>query len=89
MSKHFRELRAEERRYDGGRRLVSSQTMGVGGAGYAGLEQSVVTVYGYERFHYEGDEAQVVGLSATGTVEQYARVGHQTPVVVLARTVDA
>ena len=46
-------------------------------------------VDGHERLHDEYDEAQVVHRRLAGAVEQYARVGGQAPVVVLAAAVDA
>ena len=63
--------------------------MGVGGRHDAGLQQSVVAIHAHQRLHYEGDEAQVAEVVLAGGVEQYAGVGGERPVVVLARTVDA
>ena len=83
------ELVSEERRDDGRRCLVGSQTVGVCGAHDACLEQSVVTVDSHERLHDEHQEAQVVLWRLSRSVEQYARVGGEAPVVVLSRAVDA
>ncbi len=89
MVEDFRQLCSEETGDDGGRCFVTTQTVGIGGAGDAGLEQAVVTPYGHECLYDKGYEPQVVLLCAPWTVEQDAGVGHEAPVVVLARTVDA
>ena len=85
----FSELRAEERRDDGRRRLVASESVGVGGADDAGFEQSVVAIDGHERFDDERDEAEVLLRRLSRGMEQDARIGRDAPVVVLARAVDA
>ena len=83
------ELFAEERADDGGGCLVGSQTMGVGGAHDAGLQQPVVAIDAHEGLDDECGEAEVLLGCLAGGVEEDARVGGEAPVVVLARTVDA
>ena len=85
----FAELLAQERRDDGRGSLVGAQSVGVGGAHYRGLEQSVVLVNAHEGLHHEGHEAQVLLRVLAGSVEQHASVRTKAPVVVLARAVDA
>ena len=83
MVEQFGELLAQERGDDGGRSLVGTQTVGVGGTHDAGLEQTVVAVNTHQRLHDEGDETQVVFGSLAGSVEQYAGIGREAPVVML------
>ena len=83
------QLCAEERRYDCRRCLVGAETVGVGGAHYRGLDESVVAVEAHECLYDEGYEAQVVLRRLAGSVEKHARVRGEAPVVVLARAVDA
>ena len=87
--KEFAELRSQEAGNDGGRRFVGSQTMGIGGAHDGGLQQTVVAVDAHEGFNDEGDETQIVFWGLAWRVEEMAGVGGETPVVVLAATVDA
>ncbi len=72
-----------------GRSLVGAQSVGVGGAHYRGLDESVVLVNAHEGLHHEGHEAQVLLRVLAGSVEQHASVRTKAPVVVLARAVDA
>ena len=89
MVEYLVELLSEERRDDGWRCLVAAKAMGVGGTHDGGFEQSVVAIYCHECLDDECDKAQVfLGCLARG-MEQHTVVGTQTPVVVLARTVDA
>ena len=89
MVEQFAELLAKERRDDGRRCLIGSQTMCVGGTHDAGLDKSVVLIHTHQCFHDEGHKAQVVYRGLTGSVQQYAGIGREAPVVVLSRTVDA
>ena len=89
MVEQLVELLAEKRRDDGRRCLVASQSVGVGGAHDACLEQSVVLVDGHQRLDDERNEAQVLLGRLAWSMEQHAIVGAEAPVVVLARTVDA
>ena len=89
MVEHLVELLSEERRDDGGRSLIATKAMGICCRHDGGLQQSVVAIYCHECLDDECDKAQVfLGCLAWG-MEQHAVVGTQTPVVVLARTVDA
>ena len=85
---HLAQLLAQEGRDDGRRSFVGTQPVGVRGAGDRGFQQSVVTVYGHQRIHYEGDETQVLFGQFAGCVEQDAGVRTQRPVIMLAATVD-
>ena len=89
MLQHVCELLAEEAGDDSWRCLVGSQTVGIGGADDAGLEESIMLPYSHECLHDECDETQVVQLRLTWSVEKDACVGGETPVVMLAATVDA
>ena len=88
LLEHGRNLRAEECRNDGRRRLVGTQTVGVRGAHDRSLEQAVVFVDGRYGIDQEGDELQVLRSALAHTEEVHARIGTQRPVVVLARAVD-
>ena len=83
------QLSAEEGTDDGRRCLVCAKTVCIGGADDGCLEQAVVAVHGHQRLHYEGDEAEVVHRCLSGGVQEYAGVGGEAPVVVLAATVYA
>jgi len=89
MVEHLAELCAEKRRYDGWRRLVGSQTVGVRRAHDARLEQSVVTVDSHQRVDDEGDEAQVFLSRLSRSHEGGAVVSPERPVVVLSGAVYA
>ena len=85
----FAHLLAEERRHDGGRCLVGTQTVGVGGTHDAGLQQSVVLIDAHQGLHDERCKAQVLLGSLARSMQQDAVIGAQAPVVVLTATVDA
>src|SRR5699024_5035523 len=85
---HLAQLLAQEGRDDGRRRFVGTQPVGVRRTGDGGFQQSVVTVYGHQRIHYEGDETQVLFGQFAGCVEQDTGVRTQRPVIMLAATVD-
>ena len=85
---HLAQLLAQEGRDDGRRRFVGTQPVGVRRTGDGGFQQSVVTVYGHQRIHYEGDETQVLFGQFAGCVEQDTGIRTQRPVIMLAATVD-
>ena len=87
MVEHLAQLVAEERRDDGGRRLVGSQPVGVCRAHDGGLEQSVVAVYRYQRVDYKGDKAQILFGRLSRCHKQNAGIRAERPVIVLARAV--
>ena len=80
---------AEERGDDGGRCLVATETVGVGGRHDGGLEQAVVLIDGHQRLDDEGDEAEILLGRLAGGVEEGAVIGGEAPVAVLAGAVDA
>ena len=88
LLQHGRDLRAEEGRNDGRRRLVGPKTMGVRGAHDRRLQQTVVFIDGRHGVHQEGDELQILRGGLARAEEVHARIGPERPVVVLARTVD-
>ena len=79
----FRQLRAEERRDDGRRCLVATQTMGVRGTHNRSLQQSVMAIDGHERLDDKRYEAQRLvgsglrlgGIRLAWSVQQHAVVG--------------
>ena len=89
MVEQFAELRAEERRDDGRRRLVGPEPVGIARAHDARLDKSVVAVDAHQRLDDEHHEAQVVYRCLAGSVQQHPGVGREAPVVMLARAVDA
>ena len=88
MVEQFGELSAQERRDDGRRCLVATQTVLVGSRHDGRLEQSVVLMNSHQCLDNEGDEAQILLRRLAWSMQQYAIVGRETPVVVLTRTVD-
>ena len=75
MVEQLAHLLSEERGDDGGRRLVGAQSVGVGGAHDAGLEQAVVPPHTHQCLHNEGGEAQVGLRRLAGSMEEHAVVG--------------
>ena len=69
--------------------LVGSQAVCIGCAYDAGLEQGIVLVNGHQRLDDEGYEAQVVQWCLAGLMQGNTCIGHQGPVVMLSRSVDA
>ena len=53
------------------------------------LQQSVVLVNAHQGLYDEDYEAEIVLRCLACCMEQYAGIGAETPVVVLARTIDA
>ena len=82
--KEFADLLSEERADNSWRSLVSTQTVGVCSTHYRGFEESVMTIDGHQRFHYECGEAQVLLGGLSWCVEQRSRVRRKTPVTVLS-----
>ena len=69
MVEQFRELLAQERTDDGWRRLIASQSVGVGGTHDGGLQQTVMTIHSHQGLHDEGHETQVFLRCLTRGVE--------------------
>ena len=89
LVEHRRELAAEEDADDGRGRLLSTQTMGVGGSHNGGLQEGVVLLDGHHHVDQKGDEAEVLlGRFARGE-EADTGVGAQRPVAMLARAIHA
>lgn len=74
VAQHLRELFAEKRRDDGGRRLVGPETVSVGRAGYTGFQQSVMPKDCHKCTDNERHEAQVVRRSSSWRHEKQAGV---------------
>ena len=89
MVEQLSELSAEERRDDGRRCLVATQAMCIGGRHDRGLQQTVVFENSHQRLDDEGHEAQVFLRGLAWSVEQYAIIGRERPVVMLTRAIDA
>ena len=89
MIEHLRELSAQEAGDDGWRCLVGAQTVRVGRARDAGLQQGIVRINGLQYVDDEGDEAEVILGCLARAHQQDAGVGTERPVVVLTRAVDA
>ena len=91
MVEEFGELFAEERADDGWGRLIATQAMRIRGTDNRGLQQSIVAIDSHERLHDKRDETQILFRCLTGRMEEdrpFLLGGRQTPVVVLARTID-
>ena len=73
----FGKLLAKERRDDGRRCLVRTQTMSVGGGHDACLEQPIVAEDTHQGLDDEDGKAQVLFRSLARSVEQHARVGRE------------
>ena len=89
LPQQIAKLLAEERRDDGWRSLVGTQSVGVGCTHDGSLQESVVAPYGLQRLYDEHHEAQVLLCRLARCMQQHTRIGGKAPVVVLTRTVDA
>ncbi len=83
------QLLAEENRDDSGRRFVRAQTVIVTGACYGQSEQIGILVDSLDYRREERQKLRVLHGRASGIEQVLTVVGGQTPVVVLARTVNA
>ena len=77
MVEQFADLLAEERADDGGRCLVGSQTVGIGGTHDAGFQQTIVAPYAHECLYDEGGKTQVLLGSLAGGMQQHTIVGRE------------
>ena len=87
MFKQISDRLSEERRNNGRRSLIRTETMSVGGTHDRCFEQSVMIIDSLECFDNKSDETKVVHCSLTWCMKQNARIGGKRPVLMLSRTV--
>ena len=85
----FAHLLAQERRDNCWWSFVGAQTMSIGGAHDASLQQAIVLVNTHQGLYNKGGETQVLLSCLARSVQQYAVICTEAPVVVLTTSVNA